>query len=89
MPFNSEPKYPNRRAYVIKVRSDAKPGALAGRLENLATGRQNEFTSGTELLATLADDITPDADESASSTSNDDVMTSEASAKERPWTRER
>ena len=23
MPFNSEPKFPNRRAYVLKLRSDA------------------------------------------------------------------
>lgn len=70
MPFNSEPKYPNRRAYVLKLRSDAKPGAIAGRLENLATGRQSDFTSGPELLASIADDITRSADESAFSIPN-------------------
>jgi len=35
MTLNREPKYPNRRAYVLKLRSDAKPDALAGRLENI------------------------------------------------------
>ena len=67
MPFNSEPKYPNRRAYVLKLRSDAKPGAIAGRLENLATGRQSEFASGPELLASITDDISLGAEQSASS----------------------
>jgi len=65
MSFNPEPKYPNRRAYVLKLRSDAKPGAIAGRLENLATGRQSAFTSGPELLASIAEDITCNAEESA------------------------
>ena len=67
MSFNSEPKYLNRRAYVLKLRSDAKPGAIAGRLENLATGRQSEFASDAELLASIAQDISPGADDSASS----------------------
>jgi hypothetical protein len=57
MTFNSESKYPNRRAYVLKMRSDAKPGALAGRLENLVTGDQREFTSGGELLESIAIDL--------------------------------
>jgi hypothetical protein len=70
MSFNSEPKYPNRRAYVLKLRSDAKPGAIAGRLENLATGRQSEFASGAELLASVAEDITPDADDATTSIPN-------------------
>ena len=67
MSFNSEPKYPSRRAYVLKLRSDAKPGAIAGRLENLATGRQSEFASGPELLASITDDISPGAEATASS----------------------
>ena len=54
MPLNGEPKYPSRRTYVVKVRSDAKPDALAGRLENLMTGRQSEFASGRELLDSIA-----------------------------------
>ena len=57
MTLNSESKYPNRRAYVLKMRSDAKPGALAGRLENLVTGDQREFTSGGELLESIAIDL--------------------------------
>ena len=66
MSFNSEPKYPNRRAYVRKLRSDAKPGAISGRLENLATGRQSEFASGPELLASITEEIWAGADDSAS-----------------------
>jgi hypothetical protein len=57
MTLNRESKYPSRRAYVVKVRSDAKPGALAGRLENLVTGRQREFASGGELLESIANDL--------------------------------
>ena len=57
MAFNTDSKYPTRRAYVVKVRGDAKPGALAGRLENLVTGRQCEFTSGRELLESIASDL--------------------------------
>ena len=57
MTLNPESKYPNRRAYVLKVRSDARPGALAGRLENLVTGRQREFASERELLDSIASDL--------------------------------
>jgi hypothetical protein len=57
MSFNAEPKYPNRRAYVLKLRSDAKPDAIAGRLENLATGRQSEFTSAAGLVESIAEDM--------------------------------
>jgi hypothetical protein len=57
MTLNPEAKYPNRRTYVLKVRSDAKPDALAGRVENLVTGQQREFTSGRELLASIASDL--------------------------------
>ena len=57
MTFNTDSKYPTRRAYVVKVRGDAKPDALAGRLENLVTGRQCEFASGRELLESIASDL--------------------------------
>ena len=57
MALNSESKYPSRRAYVVKVRGDAKPGSLAGRLENLVTGQQHEFASGGELLQSIAADL--------------------------------
>ena len=57
MTFNPASKYPTRRAYVVKVRADANPDALAGRLENLVTGRQREFASGRELLESIASDL--------------------------------
>jgi len=57
MPLDPKAKYPSRRAYVVKLRSDAKPGALAGRLENLVTGASHEFASGRELLHSIADDL--------------------------------
>lgn len=57
MTLNAQSKYPSRRAYVLKMRGDAKPGALAGRLENLVTGRQLEFASGRELLDALAAEL--------------------------------
>jgi hypothetical protein len=58
MSLSPESKYPSRRTYVVKVRSDAKAGALSGRLENLVTGRSLEFTTGEELLDSLARDLT-------------------------------
>lgn len=57
MALNSETKYPTRRTYVLKVRSDATPGALAGRLENVVTGRQRDFATERELLESLATDL--------------------------------
>jgi hypothetical protein len=57
MALKREPKYPTRRAYVLKVRSDATPAALAGRLENLVTGSQLEFASGDELVNSIAHDL--------------------------------
>lgn len=63
MSLNTESKYPSRRAYVLKLRSDAKPGALTGRLENVITGRQHEFSSDHELLDSLAGDLQASADD--------------------------
>ena len=54
MVLNPESKYPNRRAYVLKLRRDATPDALAGRIENLVTGQQLEFASAQALIAALA-----------------------------------
>jgi hypothetical protein len=65
MTLNPESKYPSRRAYVVKVRSDANAGALAGRLENLVTGQSREFTSGRELLDSIASDLAAGAVERA------------------------
>jgi hypothetical protein len=57
MSLNAQSKYPSRRTYVLKVRGDARPDALAGRLENLVTGRQHEFASGRELLDAIAAEL--------------------------------
>ena len=61
MPLNPESKYPSRRAYVVKVRSDAQPDALAGRVENVVTGQSREFASGGELLDSIASDLAANA----------------------------
>jgi len=60
--LNPESKYPSRRAYVVKVRSDASPGELAGRVENLVTGASREFASGRELLESIAVDLETNAE---------------------------
>lgn len=57
MILSTESEYPSRRAYVVKLRSDATPRAPVGRLENLVTGRQCEFTFARELLRLIAGDI--------------------------------
>ena len=57
MVLNPESKYPNRRAYVLKLRGDATSGTLAGRLENLVTGRLLEFASADELLQSIAREL--------------------------------
>lgn len=57
MSLKHEPKYPSRRAYVLKLRSDATPAILAGRLENVVTGARREFASGEELVASIISDI--------------------------------
>jgi hypothetical protein len=62
MPLNPESKYPTRRAYVVKMRNDATRDELAGRVENLVTGRVGEFTSGRELLESIAGDLEANAE---------------------------
>lgn len=57
MVLNAESKYPNRRAYVLKLRGDARPDAFAGRIENLVTGNQLEFASARELLESIVRDL--------------------------------
>ena len=57
MTLSTDSKYPSRRAYVVKLRSDATADALIGRLENLVTGRRREFTSARELLRQIVDDM--------------------------------
>ena len=65
MVLNAESKYPNRRAYVLKLRGDALPEALAGRIENLVTGNQVEFASARELVESLVRDLEAAAGERA------------------------
>ena len=57
MTLKAESKYPTRRAYVVKVRADATPDALVGRIENLVTGRQDEFACARELVESIARDL--------------------------------
>jgi hypothetical protein len=57
MPVQPESKFPNRLAYVLKLRGDATRDAIAGRLENLVTGQRVEFGSGRELLDAIAREI--------------------------------
>jgi len=66
MVLNPESKYPYRRAYVVNLRGDATPGDLAGRIENMVTGRQHEFASAQELLASIATDLAAACGERAS-----------------------
>ena len=64
MVMNPDSKYPNRRAYVVKLRGDATPDALCGRVENLLVCEQHEFASDAELIALIKTDLasgsTPD-----------------------------
>jgi hypothetical protein len=62
MSLNPESKYPSRRAYVVKMRNDATPQALAGQVENLVTGASREFASGRELLESIASDLDDNAE---------------------------
>lgn len=57
MVLKSESKYPNRRAYVLKLRADTTPTALAGLIESLVTGRQIEFASAQELVESIAREL--------------------------------
>jgi hypothetical protein len=56
--LNARPTYPTSRSYVLKLHRDAVPGRgrMVGRLENVSTGTQYEFTSEEELLACLVRD---------------------------------
>lgn len=57
MSLKPDSEFPSRRAYVLKLRSAATPQAMVGRIENLVTGRQSEFSSATELFESLASDL--------------------------------
>jgi len=57
MTLDGRPKYPSRRTYVVKVRGDAVPEALAGVVENVVTGQQRTFQSNEQLLDLLLADV--------------------------------
>lgn len=58
-----EARYPTRLSYVLKLRVDATGDALAGRLENVVTGRRIEFSSGCELLDAIAGEMQASVDD--------------------------
>jgi hypothetical protein len=70
MTLDGRTKFPSRRTYVVKVHGDAKPGTISGRLENLITGQQREFTCGHELLDSIASDLEVSVDEPATGKTN-------------------
>ena len=72
MSLKADSKYPNRRAYVVKLRADATPHAVTGRIENLLSARQREFTSGGDLLNCLARDLFEDTNELPVDAAGDD-----------------
>ena len=57
MSLNDHSKFPSRRAYVVKLRNDAEPSALRGRIENLLTCEQREFESAAELVERIESDL--------------------------------
>ncbi len=57
MSLNSKLKYPSRCAFVVKLCSDATPGDLHGRLENLLTFEQHEFDSAAEFVERIETDL--------------------------------
>jgi len=57
MPLRVDPTYPSRRTYVVKILGDVTADALRGRVENLVTCKQGDFTSVRELIEWIARDI--------------------------------
>jgi hypothetical protein len=49
------PIYPSAGRYVVRLHRDARPqaGVLAGRIEQVSSGDDADFTSAAELLAWL------------------------------------
>ncbi len=74
MALKSESTYPIRRTYVLKLRSDAAPGTLTGRLENLVTGGQREFASSDELLESISSDLQASAAERSADAARTDMQ---------------
>lgn len=59
MTLQFHPPYPSARSYVLQLHRHAAPphDRIAGRLENMASGRRFDFGNGAELLACLAHDL--------------------------------
>lgn len=59
MTLDPQSIYPSARCYVLKLHRDARPDAdaLAGRLENMTSGRRLDFRTAEELLSWLANEI--------------------------------
>jgi hypothetical protein len=57
MILSTEPKYPSRRACVVKLRSDATSRGFVGRPENLVTGSHCEFKSPRRQLRLISGGI--------------------------------
>jgi hypothetical protein len=60
MTLNAQSTFPSSRRYVLKLHRDASPHReqIAGRLENMASGRSFDFNSADELFACLKADMT-------------------------------
>ncbi|HVN33720.1 MAG TPA: hypothetical protein VMU96_00530 [Casimicrobiaceae bacterium] len=57
MSLKTEAKFTSRRTFLVKLHSAAKRGAMTGRVENFVTGRQYEFASSDELIASILNDL--------------------------------
>jgi hypothetical protein len=57
MALRSDSKYPIHLTYVVKLSSDATPEALCGRLENLVSGKHENFRSDRELFRLMTADL--------------------------------
>jgi hypothetical protein len=59
MTLNSQTTFPSTRRYVLKLHRDAAPRReqIAGRLENMTSGRHFDFGSAEELFDCLAADM--------------------------------
>lgn len=59
MNMNPHPTYSSALSYVLQLRQDAPPGTkyIAGRIENLRSGKRIDFASADELLAVLHADF--------------------------------
>ena len=67
----------------VKVRNDATPDALCGRLENLVTCKQSDFTSARELFELIARDIESCGAEPPTNPSADRIA--EGELMDMPW----